>query len=128
MRRDPHLWQPGATAGSSLLTVAPMPLETVPFDSAHHLTDPVDQAEILSEAFATGDAAVIRKAVSIVARARGMTRVAADAGVTREGAYKALAPDGDPKLSTVLAILGALGVKLSATLETVPHAPTLRLG
>ena len=96
-----------------------MPLDTVPFDSAKYLTDPSDQAEILSEAFATGDAATIRKAVSIVARARGMSRVAADAGVTREGAYKALGPDGDPKLSTVLSILGALGVKLSATLDTV---------
>ncbi len=100
-----------------------MPLNTVPFDSAQHLADPADQAEILSEAFATGDAAVIRKAVSIVARARGMSRVAADAGVTREGTYKALGPDGDPKLSTVLAILGALGVRLSVTLEPTGARP-----
>ena len=105
-----------------------MTLETVPFDSAKYLTDPADQAEIIAEAFATGDAAVIRRALDIVARARGMARVAADANVTREGAYKALGPDGDPKLSTVLAILSALGVKLSATMETAPRAPTLRLG
>lgn len=94
-----------------------MPLETVPFDAANYLTDTQDQAELVAEAFATGDGDVIRKALNIVARARGMGRVAADAGVTREGAYKALAPDGDPKLSTVLGLLGALGVRLSATLQ-----------
>ena len=101
-----------------------MLLETVPFDSAKYLTDPLDQAELIAEAFASGDAAVIRNALNLVARARGMGRVAADAGVTREGAYKALAPDGDPKLSTILAILGALGVKLSATLEPTGAQPT----
>ena len=93
-----------------------MPPETVPFDSAKYLTDPQDQAELIAEAFETGDTAIIRKAMDIVARARGISRVAADAGVTREGVYKALGPDGDPKLSTVLSILGALGVRLSATL------------
>ena len=93
-----------------------MPLETISFDVAKYLTDPQDQAELVAEAFATGDG--IRKALNIVARARGMGRVAADAGVTREGAYKALAPDGDPKLSTVLSLLSALGVTLSATLRT----------
>lgn len=104
-----------------------MPLETVPFDSAKYLTDPADQAEIIAEAFATGDAAVIRRAIDIVARARGMSRVAADAGVSREGVYKALSPDGDPKFSTVLGILGALGVKLSATLEPVNVGPAFDL-
>lgn len=91
-----------------------MPLETVPFDVAKHLTDPADQAELVAEAFASGDAAVIRRALGVVARARGMSRVAADAGMTREGLYKALSEDGDPKLSTVLGVLSALGVKLSA--------------
>ncbi len=101
-----------------------MPLDTVPFDSAKYLTDPQDQAELLAEAFATGESDTIRKAVSIVARARGMSRVAADAGVTREGVYKALGPDGDPKLSTVLNILAALGVRLSATLDAADSHPT----
>lgn len=100
--------------------VDPMPLDTVTFDSAKYLTDPQDQAELLAEAFATNDGDVIRKAVNIVARAQGISRVAAEAGVTREGIHKALSPDGDPKLSTVLGILGALGVRLSATLEAVP--------
>ena len=100
-----------------------MPIETVPFDTAKYLTDPLDQAELIAEAFASGDGEVIRKALNLIARARGMGRVAADAGVTREGAYKALAPDGDPKLSTILSILDALGVRLSATLDAARSYP-----
>lgn len=96
-----------------------MPLETIPFDPSPYMTDPQDQAELVAEAFATGNSETIRKALHIVARARGMGHVATEAGVTREGVYKALGPDGDPKLSIVLSILGALGVKLSATLEPV---------
>ena len=95
-----------------------MAIETVPFDFAQYLTDAQDQAELIAEAFDTGDGEVIRKAINIVARARGMSRIAADAGVTREGVYKALSPDGDPKLSTVMSILGAMGLKLSATPKT----------
>lgn len=105
-----------------------MPLKIVPFDFAKYLTDPQDQGELIAEAFETGDSDVIRKAIGIVVRARGISRVAADAGVTREGAHKALSPDGDPKLSTVLSILGAIGVKLSATLEPAEHTPGFRLG
>ena len=105
-----------------------MPLETVSFDFARYLTDPQDQAELIADAFETGDGDVIRKAVNIVVRARGMSRVAADAGVTREGVYKALGVDGDPKLSTVLSILGAIGVKLSATLEPAEPTPRIRQG
>ncbi|WP_237482639.1 addiction module antidote protein [Lichenibacterium dinghuense] len=100
-----------------------MPLDTVPFDSAQYLTDSADQVELVSEAFASNDPAVIRNALNLVARARGMGRVAADAGVSREGAYKALGPDGDPKFSTVLGILAALGIRLSATLDRSEAQP-----
>ena len=93
-----------------------MPLEAVPFDSAKYLTDPRDRAEIVAEAFAAGDPPVILEAVGIVARAQGMTRVAADAGVSRQGVHKALSVNGDPKFSTVLNILGALGIESSATM------------
>lgn len=93
-----------------------MTLETAPFDTAKYLTDPADQADLVKEAFATGDGAVIRHALNIVARARGMSALARDAGVTREALCKALGPEGDPKLSTVLGVLGALGVTLSATI------------
>lgn len=90
-----------------------MALETFPFDTAQYLTDPDDQAELLNDAVETGDAATISHALGIIARARGMTKVARDAGVTREALYKALSSDGDPRLTTLLGVMKALGMKLS---------------
>jgi len=90
-----------------------MALETQPFDAAEYLVDAEAQAELLAEAFETGNSAFIANALGVVARARGMTAIARDAGVTREALYKALSETGDPKLSTLLGVLRALGVKLS---------------
>jgi probable addiction module antidote protein len=91
-----------------------MPLETTPFDAAEYLNDAESQAELLTDAFESGDAAYIAHALGIVARARGMTSVAKEAGVTREALYKALSENGDPKLTTLLGVLKALRIKLSA--------------
>lgn len=99
-----------------------MPLDTIPYDVAEHLTHPEDQAELIADAVASGDAAVIRNALNLVARARGMTQIAREAGVTREALYRALSPEGDPRMSTLLGVLGALGVKLSATVSTDSRA------
>lgn len=92
-----------------------MALEILPFDAAEFLDDEASQAELLADAFETGNAAYIANALGVVARARGMTSIARDAGVTREALYKALSETGDPKLSTLLGVMRALGVKLSAT-------------
>lgn len=91
-----------------------MAIETIPFDPAEHLGSPEGQAELLADAFASGDPSYIANALGIVARARGMTAVAKEAGVTREALYKALRPDGDPRLSTLLGVTKALGVKITA--------------
>ncbi|WP_137930346.1 addiction module antidote protein [Mesorhizobium comanense] len=91
-----------------------MAIETVPFDPAEHLGGAEGQAELLADAFATGDPSYIANALGIVARARGMTAVAKEAGVTREALYKALRPDGDPRLSTLLGVTKALGMKITA--------------
>lgn len=91
-----------------------MATKTLPFDAAKYLGSPEAQAELLADAFGTGDAAYIANALGIVARARGMSQVARDAGVTREALYKALTPEGDPKLSTLLGVAKALGLRLSA--------------
>lgn len=91
-----------------------MALKTKPFDAARYLDTPESQAELLSDAFSTGDASYIANALGVVARARGMSQVAKDAGVTREALYRSLSPDGDPKLSTLLSVIKALGVHLSA--------------
>jgi probable addiction module antidote protein len=91
-----------------------MAIKTKPFDAAEYLDDAESQAELLSDAFDSGDAGYIRHALGVVARARGMTTVAREAGVTREALYKALSEDGDPKLSTLLGVTKALGVRLKA--------------
>lgn len=72
------------------------------------------QLEILADAFERGDPIHLARTLGIVARARGMTRIAREAGVTREALYKALSENGDPKLSTLLGVMKALGVQLTA--------------
>ena len=88
-------------------------VKTEPFDAALHLTSPEAQAELLNDAFATGDAAYVAHALGVVARARGMTAISRQAGVTREALYKSLSEDGDPRLTTLLGVAKALGVTLS---------------
>lgn len=90
-----------------------MPLETFPFDVAEFLDSPEAQREFLADAIESGDANYIAKALGHVARARGMTSIAKEAGVTREALYKALSDKGDPKLSTLMGVLRALGVTLT---------------
>lgn len=91
-----------------------MAIETVPFDASEFLGSVESQAELLADAFETGDATYIANALGAVARARGMSSIAKEAGVTREALYKALSEKGDPKLSTLLGVMRALGVQLSA--------------
>jgi probable addiction module antidote protein len=95
-----------------------MGLKTKPFDAAEYLDDPASQTELLSDAFESGDAGYIAHALGVVARARGMTEIAREAGVTREALYKALTEEGDPRLSTLLGVTRALGVTLSAAPAT----------
>jgi probable addiction module antidote protein len=90
-----------------------MTIATLPFDPADYLGRPEAQEELIAEAFETGDAAFIANALGVVARARGMTEVAREAGVTREALYKALSSEGDPRLTTLLGVAKALGVKLT---------------
>ncbi|WP_454850505.1 addiction module antidote protein [Rhizobium binxianense] len=90
-----------------------MPLETTRFDVLDHLKTPEDRLAYLDAAFADGDPALIAHALGDVARSVGMTNVAKEAGVTREALYKALSEKGDPKLSTLLGVVRALGVKIT---------------
>lgn len=88
--------------------------KTTPFDASEYLDDPSSQAGLLADAFESGDQRYIAHALGVIARARGMSSIAKDAGVTREALYKALSEEGDPRLSTLLGVLRALGVQLSA--------------
>ena len=90
-----------------------MSLKTTPFDAAAYLDTPESQVELLTDAFETGDAGYIARALGVVARARGMSQVAKDAGVTREGLYKALSSEGDPRLTTLLGVAKSLGLTVT---------------
>jgi probable addiction module antidote protein len=83
------------------------------FDVAAYLEGPEDVAEYLVAAFETGDPSFIASAIGDVARARGMTEIAREAGVNRESLYRALSSDGHPEFETVVRVLGALGVELA---------------
>ena len=91
-----------------------MALDTTLWDSAEPLETPEAIAAYIEAAFEDGDPSVITHALGAVARAKGMSQLARDVGVTREALYKALTPNGDPRLSTFLGVLKALGMKVSA--------------
>lgn len=100
-----------------------MTLKTRPFDAAKYLKTPEAQAEYITAALETGDADFVRDSINTVARARGMTEIARNAGVSREGLYKALGEAGNPEFSTVLGVLRALGMDLAAKPRPVRPAP-----
>lgn len=93
-------------------------VKTEPFDAARYLTSIEAQLELLNDALASGEAPYVAQALGVIARARGMTKVAREAGVTREALYRALSEDGDPRLTTLLGVARALGVSLSAVVKT----------
>jgi len=89
---------------------------TTRYDVAEHLRTPKEMAAYLEACFeeADGDAAFIAKALGDVARAKGMSQVARDAGLSRESLYKALSGERAPDFATVLKVIGALGLTLHA--------------
>ena len=72
-----------------------------------------DQKDLFADAMESGHPGYIANALGTIARARGMTQVAKDAGVTREALYKALSVEGDPRLSTLLGVMKALNLTMS---------------
>jgi len=85
-------------------------------DVSEHLQTPEEMAAYLEACLeeADGDAAFIAKALGDIARARGMTQVARDAGLSRESLYKALSGESSPSFDTILKVIYALGLKLHA--------------
>lgn len=86
------------------------------YDVAEHLRSPEEMAAYFEACLdeANGDAAFIAKALGDIARAKGMSQVARDAGLSRESLYKALSGDRIPSFDTILKIVAALGLKLHA--------------
>ena len=90
--------------------------QTTPYDVAEHLRTPEEMAAYLDAWLeeAPDDVSGIAKALGDIARAKGMTQVALDAGLSRESLYRALSADGNPSFATVLKVARALGVKFHA--------------
>ena len=86
--------------------------KTRPWDAADHLKTKEDIALYLEAVFEDGDPALIAAALGDAARAKGMTKVAAETGLGRESLYKALSPGGNPEFATVLKVMRALGLRL----------------
>jgi len=96
-----------------------MNIKTLPYDVAETLRTPDEMAAYLEACIeeADGDAAFIAKALGDIARAQGMTQIARQTGLSRESLYKALSGDRSPNFDTVLKVMTALGLKLSARVQ-----------
>ena len=84
-----------------------------PYDPAVALVDESEIAFFIADALATGDAGYIAKCVGVVARAKGMTNVATETGLSREQLYRSFSEEGNPTLKSTLAVLKVLGVELT---------------
>lgn len=96
-----------------------MTLKTTRWDSADYLKIEADRTAYLEACLeeAPGDSAFIAHALGVVARARNMSQLARDTGLTREGLYKALSDEGNPSFGTVLKVVNALGYRLAIVRE-----------
>lgn len=88
-------------------------VKTRKFDAAAYLDSSEAVSAYLEDIFASEDAALIAHGLGVVARARGMTKVAKKAGLTRESLYKALSVEGNPEFGTILKVMNALDLHLA---------------
>ena len=89
--------------------------KTSPWDPADHLKTEEDMAAYLEAALEDGDPALVAASLGDIARAKGMTQIAREAGLGRESLYKSLSPEGNPELATVLKVVKAIGLRLHAS-------------
>jgi len=90
-------------------------IATILWDPAEHLASEEDMAAYLEAALEGDDPNLIAAALGDIARAKGMTLVAREAGLGRESLYKALSPAGNPAFGTILKVVAALGLQLHAS-------------
>ena len=88
-------------------------ISTRPFDAANYLNDAEDIAAYLQVVMEDGDPALLAAALGSIARARGMTQLAKDTGLSRESLYKSLSGERAPNSDTLFRVMHALGLKLS---------------
>ena len=87
-------------------------LKTILWDSAEFLTSKEEIAAYLEAVIEENDPSLLNHALGIIARAKGMTQIARDTGLSRESLYKALSENGNPEFSTIMKVIAALGLKL----------------
>jgi probable addiction module antidote protein len=90
-----------------------MNASTTRWDVTEYLDSDERIAGYLDAVFEDGDPALIKAAIADVARAKGMTEVAAKSGISRAGLYKALGEKGNPSFETMAAIMKAIGVRVA---------------
>lgn len=90
-----------------------MPVETTIFDPAEYLDSPEMIAAYIEAVLEEGDPSLIAAALGDVAKAKGMSQIAKEAGVSRDSLYKSLKEGGNPTLTTVVGVLRSLGLSLS---------------
>ncbi len=93
------------------------------YDPARALVNDQEITVFMADAFETGDAGYIAHALGIVARAKGMTQIARDTGLSREQLYRSFSEAGNPTLKTTLVVMKALGINLTAT----PHSEHVKV-
>lgn len=92
-----------------------MPIKTTAWDPIDTLTSPEAERAYLEAAFEDGDPALIAAAIGDIARARGISQIAKDAGLSREVMYKSFRKEGNPTLETLSSVVKAMGFKLAIT-------------
>lgn len=87
------------------------------YDSADYIDSPEAVAAFLDAALEDGDAQIIAATLGDIARSQGMAMIAERTGLAREALYKSLSAEGNPRLTTLLGVLKAMGLRLSVTVD-----------
>ena len=101
--------------------MASQPKKSKPFDAAKYLGDDESIAEFVTEALRTFDPDVVTHAIGVAAKARGMSQIAEETGLSRESLYKALSGEGNPQFETIIRVLKSLGLRLSVEPTNKPE-------
>ncbi len=92
-------------------------VSTDAYDSADYINSPEAVAAFLDAALEDGDAQIIAATLGDIARSKGMALIAERTGLAREALYKSLSAEGNPRLTTLLGVLKAMGLRLSVTVD-----------
>ena len=94
-----------------------MAIKTRKWDASEYLDSDEMISAFIDAALEDGDPALVAAAIGDIARAKGMTAIAREAGVSRESLYKALSAEGNPELATILKVLKALQLRLTVSVD-----------